>query len=313
MSTASLTGSPTELWSASVQTSTHSSVQTGIGVDPPRPAKDGYEWVWFPEGYWAERPVARRDSSKGLNSVPAGPVGKLFKWAGIPSKSSMELLQAEQRDMSPRTVEPPFGSPKNLGRSGPATNIPQSPYFSEQAHVQSLQHPTSQSIPYRGDPDTWKSPSSPRRLDSIRAPIAAFISPGEKKTPQLLHLKHAWRAFHKSKEVEEPTQVSETKPQNGATLDTPSYFTQTAVRDQLTDETEEGEDRAKTAPKGLCKWLKKTSWNRKGVQTSSQTDMAGKSTFRNPYKRIDYASSVDPVGGLDRFQCQVLPYRILPV
>lgn len=24
-------------------------------IDPPRPAKDGFEWVWFPEGYWAER------------------------------------------------------------------------------------------------------------------------------------------------------------------------------------------------------------------------------------------------------------------
>ena len=24
-------------------------------VDPPRPARYGYEWVWFPEGYWAER------------------------------------------------------------------------------------------------------------------------------------------------------------------------------------------------------------------------------------------------------------------
>lgn len=24
-------------------------------ADPPRPPKDGMEWVWFPEGYWAER------------------------------------------------------------------------------------------------------------------------------------------------------------------------------------------------------------------------------------------------------------------
>jgi parafibromin len=24
-------------------------------ADPPRPAKDGFEWVWFPDGYWAER------------------------------------------------------------------------------------------------------------------------------------------------------------------------------------------------------------------------------------------------------------------
>ncbi|TGO86337.1 hypothetical protein BPOR_0312g00030 [Botrytis porri] len=25
------------------------------GIDPPRPAREGYEWVWFPAGYWAER------------------------------------------------------------------------------------------------------------------------------------------------------------------------------------------------------------------------------------------------------------------
>lgn len=24
-------------------------------IDPPRPAREGYEWVWFPAGYWAER------------------------------------------------------------------------------------------------------------------------------------------------------------------------------------------------------------------------------------------------------------------
>lgn len=24
-------------------------------ADPPRPAKEGMEWVWFPDGYWAER------------------------------------------------------------------------------------------------------------------------------------------------------------------------------------------------------------------------------------------------------------------
>jgi parafibromin len=24
-------------------------------ADPPRPPREGFEWVWFPEGYWAER------------------------------------------------------------------------------------------------------------------------------------------------------------------------------------------------------------------------------------------------------------------
>jgi AAA family ATPase len=29
----------------------------GHPLDPPRPAREGMEWVWFPEGYWAERVV----------------------------------------------------------------------------------------------------------------------------------------------------------------------------------------------------------------------------------------------------------------
>jgi parafibromin len=28
-------------------------------VDPPRPPKPGHEWVWFPEGFWAEREIRR--------------------------------------------------------------------------------------------------------------------------------------------------------------------------------------------------------------------------------------------------------------
>jgi hypothetical protein len=33
-------------------------------VDPPRPPKAGFEWVWFPEGYWAERERHDISSSK---------------------------------------------------------------------------------------------------------------------------------------------------------------------------------------------------------------------------------------------------------
>lgn len=201
MSTASLTGTPTGVWSSSARTSTHSSAQTGISIDPPRPAKDGFEWVWFPEGYWAERPVERQVSPDGINPVPAGPAGKLFKWTRKPTRNSVDLEQAEQREMSPRTVVSPFGPPKRLSQFSPATTLPQSPYRSEQAHVQSLQHPMSQSNTQRGDQDTWRSPSSPRRRNSICVPIAALILPSEKRTPQLPQLKNAWRAFHKPKEV----------------------------------------------------------------------------------------------------------------
>lgn len=44
-------------WNEKVQRETRSGsgAQNRLAIDPPRPAKEGYEWVWFPEGYWAER------------------------------------------------------------------------------------------------------------------------------------------------------------------------------------------------------------------------------------------------------------------
>jgi parafibromin len=44
-------------WSAGVSATSPSSFGPPVrnSVDPPRPAKPGNEWVWFPEGYWAER------------------------------------------------------------------------------------------------------------------------------------------------------------------------------------------------------------------------------------------------------------------
>ncbi|TAQ84088.1 hypothetical protein B7494_g7589 [Chlorociboria aeruginascens] len=36
-------------------------------INPPRPARDGFEWVWFPEGYWAEREaheIARKKNAQ---------------------------------------------------------------------------------------------------------------------------------------------------------------------------------------------------------------------------------------------------------
>jgi parafibromin len=46
-------------WSAGVSATSPSSFgpPQRNSVDPPRPPKPGYEWVWFPEGYWAEREI----------------------------------------------------------------------------------------------------------------------------------------------------------------------------------------------------------------------------------------------------------------
>ncbi|RYP37230.1 hypothetical protein DL767_003049 [Monosporascus sp. MG133] len=103
--------------------------------DPPRSAREGYEWVWFPAGYWAEReivesPPARKADSNAWPSL---------KWRKRSAKETSSGWTPDELSSSSRT---PIDSP-----SPPATTKPRqlpplaSPYLSEQAHVQSLQQP----------------------------------------------------------------------------------------------------------------------------------------------------------------------------
>lgn len=81
-------------WNEKVQRETRSSyreLSSRHAADPPRPAREGYEWVWFPEGYWAERErpesSLRKEKSRkwfhrsperrsGTSSPPKGRTGK---------------------------------------------------------------------------------------------------------------------------------------------------------------------------------------------------------------------------------------------
>lgn len=113
---------------------------SALGLDPPRPAKDGMEWVWFPEGYWAEREVRPLElTSKGSKS---------WRWRSRSGKSPSGAESSPSRGQSPKTVvqlgEPgkPMGLPPHPPPP-PKLALPQSPYLSEAQHVQSLQHPNS--------------------------------------------------------------------------------------------------------------------------------------------------------------------------
>ncbi|ORY65296.1 uncharacterized protein BCR38DRAFT_484738 [Pseudomassariella vexata] len=99
------------------------------GVDPPRPAKEGYEWVWFPEGYWAER--ERHDTPSSYST------GKPFKWRKRSAKgSSSRETDSTGWQVSPKSA---YGNRVGIDESSNAP-LP-SPYLTEEAHVQSLQRP----------------------------------------------------------------------------------------------------------------------------------------------------------------------------
>ena len=102
---------------------------SGLSIkDPPRPAKEGYEWVWFPEGYWAEREI------HGLRDIPrkTSDVTRLWKWRSRSSKSKSSSDDQRTMSLSPKSLHTPPG--------GVFSPVPPSPYLSEEAHVQSLQN-----------------------------------------------------------------------------------------------------------------------------------------------------------------------------
>ncbi|KAH8879192.1 hypothetical protein GQ53DRAFT_849761 [Thozetella sp. PMI_491] len=117
---------------------TPSSGQSFFGLDPPRPAKDSYEWVWFPEGYWAERELRKPGSENQGGRVH--PEVKTWRWRARSAKSQ-SAPDFEPRGISPKTM---FYAVASSTSQSPS-QVPQSPFLSEEAHVHSLQHPAASS------------------------------------------------------------------------------------------------------------------------------------------------------------------------
>ncbi|KAJ4389965.1 hypothetical protein N0V93_007438 [Gnomoniopsis smithogilvyi] len=205
-------------------------------ADPPRPAKDGFEWVWYPEGYWAERSTERRTSSTELtrNQEEAkhslvNRHSKIFKWGTRPSMST--------RDLTERSTERPASQRSGTGDGLPSDaqhplwqlpkNLPQSPYLSESEQVAALQQAVSpkslESAPRIRD--TW------RRMNvEASAPLAEVISPGTKPTTAPGSSRFSWRPFHKHPLSEPSTEFPGESSEAQAAVDaSPSYFTQTPV------------------------------------------------------------------------------------
>lgn len=189
------------LWSGSASRSSARSSDPR-NMNPPRPAKDGFEWVWFPEGYWAERALEGRRGSKSQIQIPAAhvqnAVGKMFRWAPKgpkehpdtpeaqspetqPQSPNQQALSPGQRALSPgQLVLPPAGVPrlsqKSFSQFLPPKNLPSSPYLSEEAQTRLLQHPKDSSV-IRQNHDTWTI------LNPTSSGISRMVSPGTK--PQM--------------------------------------------------------------------------------------------------------------------------------
>ncbi|KAI0853003.1 hypothetical protein F5Y00DRAFT_272549 [Daldinia vernicosa] len=171
-------------------------------IDPPRPAREGCEWVWFPAGYWAEREVAESP----------GKVMKHFKWRKRSGKSSsgwdtqdgLENSSGGLWDHIPRISQPipsplPSEDSHNQSFQGlsftrhgassessksmfPLNRTPQSPrpspYLTEEAHVQSLQRSPQG---FQGSEDAISFSGPARPIQS--SPLTIISADSDSATP----------------------------------------------------------------------------------------------------------------------------------
>ncbi len=128
-----------ELHAGPIHRTTSGITTSPKAYDPPRPSREGYEWVWFPAGYWAERETAETPRSKKPGSSP-----RPFRWRKRSAKdSSGGWKKHDSQQTSPMTqTESPLSAPLTALAPNPRPQPPlASPYLSEAMHVQSLQQP----------------------------------------------------------------------------------------------------------------------------------------------------------------------------
>lgn len=216
MSAGSSLASPsTNFWSGSAgQGSVRSS--TSRHGDPPRQAKEGREWVWFPEGYWAERQIEHRNtirepsaSQTNQGSSVQCAVTKVFKWGqkGGRSPKENQTDSSKQPDCvtpSPMTAPIP-SSPSQRGFSqfAPSKHLPSSPYMSEEQQTFALQHPKGNEGAILGNRDTWI------RLDAGNTPIAERISLDARPPAQPTRPNSPQSVARRNKEVSYSSALSE--------------------------------------------------------------------------------------------------------
>ncbi|KFY34867.1 hypothetical protein V494_06410 [Pseudogymnoascus sp. VKM F-4513 (FW-928)] len=81
---------------SSRQTTPKPKPRSQTAADPPRPPMDGYEWVWYPAGYWAERETMERPK-KSIRPP---------RWVRRSLQESGASAQASPIGSAPRSMNP---------------------------------------------------------------------------------------------------------------------------------------------------------------------------------------------------------------
>lgn len=156
---------------SSIYPTTSKSLTPPYAYDPPRSPKDGFEWVWFPAGYWAERQIVEMPSTKKLEPTTSN--AWTFAWRKRSSRERMRETSSSPEDREDSSQSPAADDSPKPYHMPPLA----SPYLSEAAHVRSLQQPD-----YFAPRQTSSSGSESSMEEKPKKPRPTML-PGVAETP----------------------------------------------------------------------------------------------------------------------------------
>ncbi|KAH7630745.1 hypothetical protein B0T09DRAFT_373461 [Sordaria sp. MPI-SDFR-AT-0083] len=144
-------------------------------------------WVWYPEGYWAEREFRLIDFA--ATSSNRTPEIKVWKWRRRSRKTGSGSLDNDAPTVSPKTnSNPPQQQPP---ASSTTPSSPQSRFRTEEAHILALQSPGVQLMTSTSLVESeWLAPKhslqTPRLLDPYPAQATSDVPTESRGSPGFL-------------------------------------------------------------------------------------------------------------------------------
>ncbi|KAK3990082.1 hypothetical protein QBC44DRAFT_380971 [Cladorrhinum sp. PSN332] len=254
----------------------HSPPSSTRAIDPPRPAREGFEWVWYPEGYWAEREYSRPSTP---NKAPDTKIWKRRRR----SRKSQSGSNGNGGHSSEGTPTTSPKAPLHMLLAATVPMTPQSPYLSESAHVYSLQNPREEVTASQDDQEgEWLSPKHRRSYAS--APTQGDSPDRTDSTPPRTHsqfpsmswnrLSHSFKSSRDLKKSEKSESSEQSQPED-VKMDTVKKFL-----DRLPEaEKPEPEGKASLDPPksrrvrfGRVLWRKASGRTSSAIPASQKTD-----------------------------------------
>jgi len=141
-----------------------SNFESSHSTGPPRSSRPGYEWVWFPEGYWAEREIVgyiKNENTSKRAKRPSDGHASAYSITEVserqpPRNKSRRLRKASSRDKAAKNTDRHSHIKERSGSSSVQTVFRSLQYTSPKGESEGLYGKTKRVLGWRPSPKREK-------------------------------------------------------------------------------------------------------------------------------------------------------------